>query len=220
MSVRAVAWDIDGTLVDSEPLHLYALQETCRRYGVSIDDLPDDEFIGVNLFGVWDVLKERHPESVSMQEWIHELNRFYDSNAKMLKPIPGAREVVGKLSESGFIQVAVSNSHRRVVDANLEAVGLTKQMQFSLSLDDVPIGKPDPTPYRMVLDALKLTPNQVIAVEDSPSGVSSAAAAGLTVFGLSNGKTDLSGADYTIDRLGEIFTFFDVQTDNTLCQKI
>ena len=55
--IGAVAWDIDGTLVDSEPLHLKSLILVCEKYDVDISDLPNEYFIGVNLHGVWKALQ-------------------------------------------------------------------------------------------------------------------------------------------------------------------
>ena len=57
--IKAVAWDIDGTLVDSEPLHLKSLILVCEKYNVDISDLPNEYFIGVNLYGVWKELRKR-----------------------------------------------------------------------------------------------------------------------------------------------------------------
>lgn len=204
MTFRAVAWDVDGTLVDSEPLHLKALLSTCALYGVDIDDLPDDEFVGVNLHGVWEALKDRFPRELSRGHWIDILNAQYRRNAACLEPIAGGVETVRALAMRGVPQVAVSNSNRVVVDTNLEALGIVDAMGFSLSLDDVPVGKPDPTPYRMAADRLGLRPFEVLAVEDSPSGIASARAAGLFVVGLAGSRTDVSVADCVIDRLDEV----------------
>ena len=65
--IKAVAWDIDGTLVDSEPLHLKSLILVCKKYNVDISDLPNEYFIGVNLHGVWEALQKQkngHTKSI------------------------------------------------------------------------------------------------------------------------------------------------------------
>ena len=204
MTIRAVAWDVDGTLVDSEPLHLRALLATCADYGVDISDLPDDRFVGVNLFGVWEALKDRFPWSLSRERWIIVLNEHYSRNADSLRPIPGAAETVRALAERGIPQAAVSNSNRVVVDANLKALGVADLMRFSLSLDDVPAGKPDPAPYRMVAERLGLAPSHVLSIEDSPSGIASARAAGVVSVGFAASPVDVGDADRTIKTLDEV----------------
>jgi beta-phosphoglucomutase-like phosphatase (HAD superfamily) len=61
MTIRAVAWDVDGTLVDSEPLHHDALTAACRNWNVDISDLPQDMFRGVHMGEVWQAIAPRMP---------------------------------------------------------------------------------------------------------------------------------------------------------------
>ena len=83
---RAVAWDIDGTLVDSEPLHQRALQQTCAALGVDLSDLADDTFRGIHMHDVWEALKPRFPESVSRDAWLAAVERFYVEHASEVTP--------------------------------------------------------------------------------------------------------------------------------------
>lgn len=199
--IKAVIWDIDGTLLDSEPLHLEALLTVCARYDVDISDLPKNHFIGVNLCGVWRDLSERFPENLSMGHWIDELNAVYAANAAKLIPIDGAQTVVRTLAIHGYRQAAVSNSNRAVVETNLTMLKIGKLLSFSISLDDVLEGKPSPIPYLQALDQLHLAPHEVIAIEDSKTGVLSAKAAKIRVLGL--GPNTLA-ADQPIQMLSEI----------------
>lgn len=209
MSISAVIWDIDGTLIDSEPLHLHALLETCATYNADLSDLPDDEFVGVNLNDVWEAIRNRLPLSLSRDKWIAELNNYYRTNSQLLTPMPQAIEVVTGLSEYGIIQAAVSNSNRVIVETNLEVSKLKTYMQFSLSLDDVPIGKPSPVPYLKAISMLGLMAEEIIAVEDSLAGAQSAASAGLTVLGfMMSVKQGLSGV-HRIKNLTETFNYLD-----------
>lgn len=191
----AVAWDIDGTLVDSEPLHLLALNSVCEHFDVDLSEYPDSRFIGVSLPGVWSELEPCFPEEVEYSGWVTHINNHYLKNVHRLEPIAHAREAVHALHALGFRQVAVSNSNRAIVEANLEALSLGDIMQFSISLDDVPVGKPDPAPYRQALGRLSLQAGEVVAVEDSDSGVRSAKAAGLKVIGYSPDGQNLTSAD-------------------------
>ena len=86
-----------------------------------------------------------------------------------LKPTPGALEAVRALAALGVAQACVSNSGRAIVDANLDALGIRPTMAFSISLDDVSAGKPDPEPYREAARRFAL-PGGVAAVEDSGAG--------------------------------------------------
>jgi HAD superfamily hydrolase (TIGR01509 family) len=205
----AVAWDIDGTLVDSEPLHHEALVAACRRFGVDISDLPKDRFIGFNLFDVWAALESRFPLATSRTDLIGTINAYYASNAPLrLAIMPGALDIVRALHRAGIPQVAVSNSNRIVVDANLKALGLQRAIAWSLSLDDVARGKPDPLPYRIAAQYLQRPPFSIIAVEDSSTGIASAKAAGLNAIGYSQDRRPIAGAIEMVHSLLEIGAYF------------
>jgi HAD superfamily hydrolase (TIGR01509 family) len=175
----AVAWDIDGTLVDSEPLHHRALVDASREFGADLCDLPDMAFRGIHMGNVWLMLRDRLPPTLRETEWIDAINRHYVADRSSLNAIPGAVDVVRDLHRLGIQQVCVSNSCRAIVDANLDALAITSCIDFSISLDDVSEAKPSPVPYRMAVERLGLAPETVVAVEDSNTGVRSAQAAGL-----------------------------------------
>ena len=185
MSVfRAVAWDIDGTLIDSEGLHQRSLIETGAEFGVDLSDLPDEAFRGIHMRDVWTALKPRFPNTVDRNTWIAAIERFYVAHAPSLSPIPGAVEAVRALAAKGVAQACVSNSGRSIVDANLDALGIRRLMAFSISLEDVARGKPDPEPYREAARRLAIRPAAIVAVEDSGAGARSARCGGALRHGL------------------------------------
>jgi HAD superfamily hydrolase (TIGR01509 family) len=182
-SLRAVAWDIDGTLIDSEPLHDAVLNEICFSYGATLADIPPDHFRGVHMPDVWKALQPRHPKGLEEKEWYDAIIGRYVERAVQLQPLPGALETMRALSAAGIRQVCVSNSGRRVVDANLAALAILDLIDFSISLDDVSAGKPEPEPYLLAARRLGIPTAEIAAVEDSVAGATSARAAGLRVFG-------------------------------------
>lgn len=204
MSIRAIAWDIDGTLVDSEPLHHEALIGAGRRWGVDLAGLSMDAFRGVHLPDVWAALVPRLPEGVTLAAWTAAVEDHYAIHAPALQPLPGVRETVARIAALGLPQICVSNSSRRVVDANLAALGLAGAILFSISLDDVVHGKPDPEPYRRGAERLGLAPAAVLAVEDSVTGASAARAAGLQVAGYGPAQAPVAGVDFAIDRIERV----------------
>ncbi len=204
MSLRAIAWDVDGTLIDSEPLHLRALLTVAAKHGADLSDLPDEHFIGLGLDGVWQEIGGRFPASLGFDAWIAAINGDYVAQRDSLPVPPETPALVARIAAAGLVQVAVSNSHRCIVDANLDVLGIGDHLAFSLSLDDVPVGKPDPTPYRLAAERLGLTPGDVLVVEDSASGLASARAAGCITAGLAADHRTWPQADHTIRRLAEI----------------
>jgi beta-phosphoglucomutase-like phosphatase (HAD superfamily) len=187
--IAAVAWDIDGTLVDSEPLHHQALLEASATFNVDLLDLPPLAFRGVHMDDVWTRLQSRFPATLTRSEWLDGIESRYIAGAGRLRALAGARQAIQRLALAGIPQVCVSNSSRRIVDANLTTLELLPYLQFSISLDDVANGKPHPEPYAMAARRLGLEPQHLLAVEDSQSGLASASAAGL--------RTAAIGSDYT-----------------------
>ncbi len=203
--LRAVAWDIDGTLVDSEPLHHQALLAASRLWDVDLTDLPDQAFRGVHILDVWDILRPRLPERLDREAWLEAIHTHYVGHTDQLIPIPEAVETIRALAGHGVPQVCVSNSSRSVVDANLAALGIADAMAFSISLDDVAQGKPDPEPYRTACLRLGLPPESVVAVEDSHTGARSAEEAGLYVVGYTPSGGGFGRVDLAIDRLSRVY---------------
>ncbi len=197
--IRAVAWDIDGTLVDSEPRHHRALLAASLGLGVSLGDLPDQAFRGVHMLDVWDALRPRYPAGLERDIWLDAINAAYARDAEPFVPIAGAVEAIRALSAAGLRQVCVSNSNRVIVDANIAALQIGGFVLGSISLDDVRKGKPDPEPYIRACGMLGLPPEAVAAVEDSATGIASAKAAGLVVVAFGSDVASENGAIGTPD---------------------
>lgn len=181
MRLFAIAWDVDGTLVDSEPLHHAALLHGTRLWGVDLSDLSDQAFRGIHMGDVWAALRLRLPDDLGQAEWLAAIETHYIDNRRTLAALPGAVETIETLAARGIPQVCVSNSSRPIVEANLDALGIARRMRFAITIDDVAAGKPDPEPYRTACARLGLPASAVLAVEDSVTGAISAHRAGLPV---------------------------------------
>ena len=204
--IKAVAWDIDGTLLDSEPLHLRSLMLVCENHNVDISDLPDEQFVGVNLYGVWQKLRERFPANLKFHKWAAQINDYYLAHRSNLTIVEHATEVIRRLNVLGISQVAVSNSNRLIVDINLSVIEISEFISFSISLDDVERGKPDPFPYQLATKNLGLRPDEILAVEDSYSGIVSARAAGLKIAAFNVSGNFETATDFTIASLKEVIS--------------
>jgi beta-phosphoglucomutase-like phosphatase (HAD superfamily) len=189
--IKAIAWDIDGTLIDSEPVHHRALMAVSALHGLVIE-ADDARFVGVAMEDVWRVLSPQYPPELRQEAWLAEIVDAYIERARELHSIAGAPEAVLALADAGIVQCAVSNSARRIVEANLRAVGVDGAMAFALAREDVVEGKPDPEPYLLACKRLGLAPGDVLAIEDSSVGVASARAAGMAVWRLGHDFTDFA----------------------------
>jgi HAD superfamily hydrolase (TIGR01509 family) len=206
---RAVAWDIDGTLIDSEPLHERALLTVCDNHIDSIDEIDAEALIGIHMHDVWRILKPKFPASLNREQWLNEIEAYYIAHIDQATPTPGAQAINQHLAKAGVLQIFVSNSSRTIVDGNLDRIGVRKLGLPSISFNEVPHGKPDPAPYSAACKRLGVKPVQCIAVEDSLAGCRSAHSAGLFTIAFMHAK-DLHAdvIDHHIGRLEEVLCFF------------
>jgi len=203
-SIKAVAWDIDGTLIDSEPLHDKVLAATCVACGMdNIDDFMKSHFRGQHLEDVFRRVEPWLSSRVTLDEW----RAVMVARSHTLPRWQAAFDVVKTLAEQGIRQVCVSNSGRSVVDANLAVIGIGDMIEFSISIDDVTKGKPDPEPYALAAERLGLDAPLIAAVEDSATGARSAHLAGMQVFGIKSTGVDIPLTIKSVDHHAELLPF-------------
>ncbi|SMH54349.1 haloacid dehalogenase superfamily, subfamily IA, variant 3 with third motif having DD or ED [Azospirillum lipoferum] len=197
--IRAILWDIDGTLMDSEPWHHRAMIEVCRGYGHEVSEEECAASVGVAFRDYYDRLHAIRPLPVTVARWADEINALYVARVAGVKPREGAFALVEGFAARGLDQACVSNSGRAVVDANLAAMGLP-HFRFSISRDDVANGKPHPEPYLRAAETLGLAPESCAVIEDSPTGARSARAAGmLTIAWPQNPAIVFDAVDYRVE---------------------
>ncbi|RAZ91477.1 HAD family phosphatase [Mesorhizobium hawassense] len=183
MTPKAVFWDMDGTLVDSEPLHEAALAAALRSVGIAPPHDLHERVLGIAAWPVYEMLRDQFGLSLPFDDWIVRKYDHYLPMAETLKPRPGAIEVFDELRALGVEQAVVSNSDRLIVDANLTAVGLTYPGMLTVSRNDVIDGKPLPEPFLRAAYLAGVDPADAFAVDDSLTGAMAGLAAGMkTIF--------------------------------------
>jgi len=183
MTPKAVFWDMDGTLVDSEPLHEAALAAALRSVGIAPPTDLHERVLGIAAWPVYEMLRDEFGLSLPFDDWIVRKYDHYLPMAETLKPRPGAIEVFNALRALGVEQAVVSNSDRVIVDANLSAVGLIYPGMRTVSRNDVIEGKPHPEPFLRAAYLAGVDPKDAFAVDDSVTGATSGLAAGMkTIF--------------------------------------
>jgi len=183
MTPKAVYWDMDGTLIDSEPLHEQSLVAALRSVGVEPPVDLHARVVGQAARPVYEVLREQFGLGLEFDDWINLKYNHYMRHAPGLLPREGAMEIFRDLKASGVIQAIVSNSDRMVVDVNLRAVGLHEPAMKTISRNDVRNGKPDPEPYLRAAWLTGIDPADTVVMEDSVTGAIAGVAAGMrTIF--------------------------------------
>ncbi len=183
MSARAVLFDMDGTLVDSEPLHYETLLEAIAAFSGVVPDNFENRVTGTTIADCHAMLRNETGFTADLDAFVKAKYAAYVSGAIRLKLRPGATEVLAYLDKAGIPYAIVSNSDRMLMDANLRAVGLQRPDFISVSRNDVREGKPSAEPYLRGAYLLGVEPSQCIVVEDSVPGAHSGLAAGMTVIG-------------------------------------
>jgi HAD superfamily hydrolase (TIGR01509 family) len=179
--VDAVIFDLDGVIVDSEPVWEEVRRAYVADHGGTWQPDSQHRLMGMST-GEWarylssELGVGRPAEQVAI-EVIDQMVARYD---KHLPLIPGADGVVHRLAERWTLGLA-SSSPQRLIDATLAAADLTDVFSAALSSESVPNGKPAPDIYLAVARRLSAEPGQVVAIEDSSNGVRSAHNAGMKV---------------------------------------
>lgn len=182
MTPKAVFWDMDGTLIDSEPLHEQSLVAALRSLGIDPPEDLHERVIGVAAFPVYEMLRDQFGLRLPFNEWIVRKYEHYFRNTHTLKPREGAVEIFRLLHERGVQQVIVSNSDRLIVNANMHAIGIDWPGQRSISRNDVRNPKPDPEPYLQAARLVGVEPSACCVIEDSRTGAMAGIEAGMTTL--------------------------------------
>lgn len=182
----AVIFDNDGLLLDTESVWTRAEQDLFERRGIEFTAEHKRELVGTSAEVAGKTLERRLGEPGRAGDLIEELNALVVAELEHgVEAMVGARELLHKLKEQGMPIGLVSNSPLTFVRRSLEIVGFDDDFDVVLSAHEVAAPKPAPDPYLEACRRLGVEPGPaVIALEDSPTGVASARAAGLTVIGI------------------------------------
>ncbi|TYQ10395.1 UNVERIFIED_ORG: HAD superfamily hydrolase (TIGR01509 family) [Gordonia westfalica J30] len=177
----AVLWDMDGTLLDSEPIWDIAMADLATRHGIVMTRELRESTLGNSLpdalAKVHDAAglsaDERDPDADG--RWT--LDRVNELFAEDLPWRPGAREALDLVADAGIPMVLVTNTVRELTEVALETIG---RHRFAATVcgDEVAVGKPAPDPYVRAAELLGFSTAECLAVEDSPTGAQAASTAG------------------------------------------
>jgi beta-phosphoglucomutase len=205
--IKAIIWDMDGVLVESEAMHVQAEAETLREYDIDLSNIDCTQFMGMNLQQYFEEIARKMGRDLPIDEIIQKhsetLRGYYSQKFPI---VPHAPEVVRALSEKYPTALATS-MRRRLADLYLARIGITDCFTVIIGGDQVQHAKPDPEIFLTAAERLNVDPSEALIIEDSGHGIHAGKAAGATVLARQadhNRTQDLSHADHIITDLREI----------------
>lgn len=207
--IKTVIFDMDGVMIDSEPVHIRLEEELFKSLGIVVTGEEHLMFVGTSSYYMWRKIKEKFNLPQSVEELVEiDRKRYLDHVLKTgeIIPVKGIKEVVKKLFEREYKLAVASSSPIDVIELVVRKLGLGKYFETLVSGDYVKNSKPHPDIFLYTAEILKVKPHECVVIEDSYNGIHGGKKAGMKAIGFINpnsGNQDLSEADFIVDSLDE-----------------
>lgn len=202
---EAVIFDMDGVLIDSEPLWKIAMEEAFHSVGLMITKKDFQKTVGLRIDQVvqfwfeergWKDLSAKELEELIIEKMVHLIRQNGD-------PLPGVIDTIAYLKAEGIKIGLATSSYNVLIDTVLEALDIRDAFEIVNSAEDEDFGKPHPAVYLTVANKLKVEPRKCLVIEDSLNGIISGLAAQMKVICIPekthNPEPKLSVANYQFD---------------------
>lgn len=208
----AVLFDMDGVIIDSEPLHFDADQKTMAYLGHEVSYQELEKYVGMTNPDMWAQVKREYPIEQTVEEIIeYQLALKIEMLGKEDdEPIDGIRDLLAELQRSQKKIALASSSPRIFIEEVLKKFNIIHLFDSIVSGEEVPRGKPAPDVFLAAARELGVPPERCVVIEDSQNGVKAAKSAGMTCVGFINpnsGNMDLSLADVTVHSIRDIYNW-------------
>ena len=181
--IKAIIFDMDGVLVDSEPFHIEIEKQQFLMNQLSITNEEHHRYMGVATNVMWEQIAERHSLNVSVEE-LTEQNRIesirFFTEVKEIPVMPGLIDLLEKLQQKKYPMAVASSSFPEIIELILERTGIRKYFQVVVSSQEAGKSKPEPDVFLLAARKLKVMPDECLVVEDSKNGIKAAQAAGMS----------------------------------------
>jgi beta-phosphoglucomutase len=214
--LKAVIFDFDGVVSDSEPVHYKSYVHALKPYGIELTkDQYYARYVGYTDEEGFEVMAEDFPEQlkgVSCEQLVNvKAVRFKELVRSEHHIFDGVESLVRMLLDNGIRVAICSGAKREEIEIMLEGSNIADAFEFIVASEDVVKGKPDPEPYLLALSKLNLngdniSAGQCVVIEDSHWGLEAANAAGMNTVGVTNtyGHEGLSMADCIVESLADL----------------
>lgn len=210
--IKAIIFDFDGVIVDSEPIHEKAELQTCLEFGMKVPPAEWENFRGTKLEDIFSFVSRKYGTGQEPIEKMieHKIDLYLSLALSELQLLPGVNDFLTSLKQSGKYHMALTTSGRLIQQEQiLNKFNLAHFFEIIITSDDCRLGKPNPEPYLITTKKLGEQPENCLVIEDSDNGIISAKAAGCLTCGITNTFTEeklkLAGADVVIKKLDELW---------------
>ncbi|TCS80037.1 HAD family hydrolase [Pectinatus cerevisiiphilus] len=207
--MKAFIFDMDGVIIDSEPMHNATLAGIMKEYHIDTDAEYMYTLSGLNINAMFQkITKEKGlsvPVDIFVNKYIEKILSHIKTNK--LKSINGIYELLINLKKNNIPTAVASSSPMDFIKANIDKLHFNAYFKFLLSGNEVKHGKPAPDIYLAAAKRLAVPPQDCVVLEDSHNGVLAAKSAGMTCIGFHNpnsGTQDISMADIIVDSIPQI----------------
>ncbi len=204
-NVRAVLWDMDGTLVDTARFHLEAWQDVLGGLGVAVTHERFMRTFGRRNDAVIRDLVDPGATAEAIARIAGEKEERYRAlvRAHGVEPLPGVREWLPRLRDAGWRNAIASSAPHANIETIIDAMGFHGQFDGIAGDEDVTVGKPDPQVFLAAAASVGADPSRCVVVEDAPAGVEGGRRAGMRTIGVRSGHGELD-ADIVVDSLADL----------------
>lgn len=207
--MEALIFDMDGVIVDSEPIWIASKQQMLQELGVNVPDTYHHQLFGTTLDFMWRRMKEEFNLPLSVDACIArgEAIRNEMLENEPIKAIPGAIELIERLSQGGIPLAIASSSSKADIEKAVTALGIKQHFRALVSGEECERSKPFPDVFLKAAQALEANPKNCLVIEDSVNGIKAAKAAEMMCLGFENPaftKQDLSEADGIVRDFSEL----------------
>lgn len=210
LTIKAIIFDMDGVLVDSEPHHVIIEKKHFAKLGLKISDEEHSTYMGKATDIMWKEIIHNKNLSYNSKELVAQTVKesiTHFSFQEDLAPMPGLIRVLDKIKSKGVPMAVASSSGQAIIDILLDKIGVKKYFQHTVSSELVGGSKPDPGIFLFAANLLEVKPEECIVIEDSNNGVRAAKAANMYCVaynGASIGNQNQRLADVQINHYSEL----------------